>query len=108
MNWRQYRLELAPPKTGARNNDSPAREGLQVGRIGLKFFANREAALYLPLQVSLPYFMLQDATEGQFGEAAPQRWFEMREVALGRLSDAAPTKTGPQCMGLLCAGSEQL
>lgn len=52
--------------------------------------------------------MLQDATDGQFGEAAPQRWFVMRAVALDRLFDAAPTKTGPRCMGLLCAGSEQL
>lgn len=52
--------------------------------MGLNFFANREAALCLPLQVSLPYFMLQDATDDRFGEAVPQRWFEMRATALGQ------------------------
>lgn len=57
---------------------------LQVGPIDLIFFANRETALYLPLQVSLPYFMLQDATDDRFGEAVPQRWFEMRAAGLGR------------------------
>ncbi len=48
------------------------------------FFANREAALYLPLQVSLPYFMLQDATGDRFGEAVPQLCLEMRAAAMGR------------------------